>query len=103
MKLDTLSKKIEKFIFMEPFHLGYGCKIIIRRMHARDICGGKHLPERIILSWIKNLQKEDHREAIRDWKECKKINLILQKSKPGEMEVSINPRLRWLVEELVKK
>ena len=68
-----------------------GCKAILRRMLNRNIIGGKHLPETICLSWIKNIPKQEHKQAIKDWKQCIKEGLVLTKPKPSDRHVFLNP------------
>lgn len=78
-----------------------GCRSILRRLFNQKRIGGKHIPETICLRWIKNLPKEDHRSAIKDWQWCIKEGLVLTKLKPGEKHVFLNLRRLREVHELI--
>ncbi|GEM_PF-1564389 len=80
-----------------------GCAAILRKLVNRRIYGGKHIPERIVKSWIKHLPKQERKDSIRDWESCKKEGLVLLKPKPGEMHASLNPRRLNEIEELIKR
>ncbi|MEK6812555.1 MAG: hypothetical protein AABX86_00365 [Nanoarchaeota archaeon] len=82
--------------------LSEGCQVILRRMLNRDIIGGKHLPERICLSWIKYLPKELHKKAMRDWELCSKNRVVMTKPKPSDRHVFLNPRRLEEIKKLVE-
>ena len=72
--------------------LSLGCQTILRRMLNQRRIGGKHIPETIVLRWIKHLSKDDHKKALRDWGWCIKEGLVLTKPKPSDRHVFLNPR-----------
>ncbi len=86
--------KKEKYLRKEKHNMNQvseGCKRILQRMVSRRIIGGKHLPETICLSWIKNLPKQEYKQAIWDLEECIKEGLVLTKPKPSQRHFFLNP------------
>ena len=79
--------------------LSEGCISILRRLFNQRRIGGKHIPEVICMRWIKNLQKQEHKEAIKDWGYCIKEGLVLTKPKPSGRHVFLNPKR---IEEILK-
>ena len=77
---------------MTPIKVNIGCAVMLRRMLNRKIYGQKHIPETLVKSWVKHLPKYVHKAAMKDWDICKKENFVVQKSKPTELEVSLNPK-----------
>ncbi len=79
-----------------------GCIVLLRRMYNQHRIGGKHIPERLCLRWIKNLPKKEHKEAVHDWKRCIKEGLVLTKQKPTERHVSLNSERLSEVKDLLQ-
>ncbi|MBI2141863.1 hypothetical protein HYU15_00035 [Candidatus Woesearchaeota archaeon] len=87
---------------IKELRLSKGCVIMLSRLLNRRICGGKHMPEVIVKSWIKHLPKQERKDSVRSWEACKKEGLVLFKPKPGEMHVSLNPKRLNQIEEIIK-
>jgi len=82
--------------------LSQGCIVILRRLYNQKRIGGKHIPKTICLRWIKNLTKQEHREAIKDFDLCLKEGLILTKPKPSDIHVFLDPRRLEEIKEIIK-
>ena len=83
--------------------LSMGCQRILQRMYRQRRIGGRHIPEVICLQWIKNLQKEERKKAIKDWEWCMQEGLVLSKQKPSERHVFLNPARVNEIKQLIKK
>ncbi len=80
-----------------------GCRFILIKLLNQNRIGGKNIPERICISWIKHLSRTAFRTAVNDSGDCIREGLILTKPKPSERYISINPRKLKEVWELIKK
>lgn len=87
---------------MEKEGLSDGCKAILRRLLSQRRIGGKNLPERICLRWIKHLNKDEHKEALKDWKRLISEGIVLTKPKPYDRMVFLNPRKLKEIQEFVR-
>ncbi len=90
----------EKIKVMEKI-TSIGCKKILQKMINNCVIGGKHLPSRLCLRWIKHLPKEEHKKAIRELNDCIKEGIILTKPKPSDMHFSLNPDRVYEVKQML--
>jgi hypothetical protein len=65
--------------------------LLLRRLFRRRVIGGKHLPEVLVLSWVKHASKQCQRQAMEDYEEGVKAGIIRRYRHTGEWHVSINP------------
>ncbi|KHO53514.1 MAG: hypothetical protein QT09_C0012G0011 [archaeon GW2011_AR18] len=79
-----------------------GCKGILRKLLNQNRIGGKHIPESLCMSWIKHLQKREHKNAVKDWKWCIKEGMVLTKPKPSDRHVFLNPKKLREIRELIE-
>ncbi len=75
---------------MEQLHPA--CISILRKMLNQRIIGGKHLPEVLVLRWLKYLPRREHRAALRDWENCIKEGMVIVKPKPSGRHVFLNQK-----------
>ena len=87
---------------MFTIELSQGCISILRKLFNQRRIGGRHIPETICLRWIKNLPKDEHKQALKDWEHCIKEGLVLTKPKPSDRHVFLNPRRLDEILELIK-
>ncbi len=83
--------------------LSKGCMVMLRKMLRQERIGGRNIPEALIKSRVKDLPKDEHRQAMKDWETCIKEGLILTKPKPYGTQVSLNPRKLKEIRELTEE
>jgi len=70
-----------------------GTKALLRRLLSKRIIGGKHTPEKRVLSWIAHLPPDEQKRIITDWELCiKQYCWVLRMKKTGEWHIALNPR-----------
>jgi len=72
--------------------LSKGCIAILRKLLNQRRVGGRHLPEPLALRPLKNLSKEDYRNALNDWEWCIKEGLVYTKPTHSGRHISLNHR-----------
>jgi hypothetical protein len=64
--------------------------IILERLWRRKVVGGRHLPERIVKSWLRG-KPADMQEVIDGYREAVQSGIIRRFPHTGEIHVSIDP------------
>jgi hypothetical protein len=77
--------------------------IILRRLVRRRIYGNKHLPEPIVLSWIKDMGKHNRGLALEAYEEMLRQGIILRFRHTGETHVCVNPHKSKEIDSLLRE
>lgn len=76
---------------------------IARRLFRRNVIGGKHLPESLVLSWARGLPRKERDEVIDEYERMVKDGFMRRFPHTGETHVclvpAMLPRLRQLLRE----
>jgi len=62
--------------------------------------GGKHMDEPYVLKCVSYLPPKERRQALKEWNILLKEKIVLRKPSKKEFQVSLNPRMKTVIEQI---
>lgn len=88
-------------VMMEKVGLSGGCKKLLGKLYRRRYFGGKQTEEKSVLRSIRQLPRNEQKQALKDWDWRKKQGIVISWLKTHEVRVSLNPKKLKEIDELI--
>ncbi len=77
-------------------------RVLLKKMLFQRRIGGKHIPEKVCLGWMKHVSSKERKLALKEWKKCKSLGLVLTKLTHQGTNVFLNPERLSEIKEMIR-